>query len=63
MKLEMDKDKIKKALDSNCSICGQKIMPYQIFKASETIRGSLVFVHDKCLYPQKYNITKEGLKR
>lgn len=50
MKFEINKEIVKMALDSKCSICGKKIMPWHLWTAVETQRGSIVFSHKTCLF-------------
>lgn len=63
MKIESSMEITQFALKSNCSVCNKKIHPWQLWTYSETKRGSLIFAHDRCLFPKYYKKLDEKLKK
>ena len=63
MKIEPNIELTKMALNSKCSICNKKINPWQLWTYCETKRGSLMFTHKRCLFPNYFKKIDEKLKK
>lgn len=62
MKTKLNLEITKQAMNSKCTVCGEKITCFQLWKYNQ-VGKTLLFAHDKCLFPNYYKKIDEKLKK